>query len=185
MWLQATLTTADLALALHHFCPARIQLDEERWLSIARPHSVKLLPDLGARFVTEAKLRWSVLGIDVPVTVKEAEIFLIPRIAIEEGGTRQCLCFDFRIGELDLKYVPHLLDVGIASKINDALKEANISWDFSKTLDFHFAMPKQVSPIDSVHLQAHGADLKVSDVALTIATSLTLEVSRTRPVSAD
>jgi len=185
MWLQATLTTADLALALRRFCPARIQLDEGRWLSIARPHSVKLLPDLGARFVTEAKLRWSVLGIDVPITVNEAEIFLKPRIATEEGGTHQSLCFDLSIGEFDLKYVPSVFDAGIASKINDALKDANISWDFSKTLDFHFGMPEQLSPIDSVHLQARWADLKISDVALTIATTLTVDVSRKRPVRVD
>lgn len=180
MWLQATLTTADLALALRRFCPARIQLDEGRWLSVARPRSVKMLPDLGARFVTEAKLRWTVLGIDVPLTIQEAEIFLKPRI--DTDGAHQSLAFAISIGDFDLRYVPQFVDRGIASKINVALAEAKISWDFSKTLDFNFGMPKELSPVDSVHLQARWADLKISDVALTIATSLVVDVSRQRPI---
>ena len=139
-----------------------------------------MLPDLGARFVTEAKLRWTVLGIDVPITVQEAEIFLKPRIDTE--GAQRSLAFAISIGEFDMKYVPAFVDRGIASKINDALAEAKISWDFSKTLDFNFALPKQLSPVDSVRLQARWAELKISDVALTIATSLVVDVSRERPI---
>lgn len=184
MWLQATLTTADLAFALRRFCPARIQLDDDRWLSIARPRSVKLLADVGARFVTDAKLRWTVLGIDVPITVQEVEIFLKPRIDTDAAQAHQRLVFDLSLGDFDMKYVPQLIDGAIATKINGALAEAKIAWDFSKTLDFHFGMPKQLSPVDSVHLQARWADLKISDVAITLAASFTVDMPRTRPVIA-
>lgn len=144
---------------------------------------MKLLAGFGARFITEAKIRWSVLGIDVPITVLEAEVFLKPHIEADPGEAHQRLLFDLSLGEFDVKFVPHVIEERIVSKINDALAEANVAWDFSKTLDFHFGMPEQLSPVDSMHLQARWADLKISDVALTLAASFTLDMQRTRPIT--
>ncbi len=183
MWMQATLSTEDLTRALESLCPARIDVDEGRWIDLARPRSVSLVPDRGLRAVFEARVRWNVIGIDVPLTVNEAELFLEPRIVPHGDGS--VLAFEIRVGELDLKFVPSLIDGTVADRINAALVEARSSlvWDFRDTLDFSFTLPSKLSPAEGVRLRAKWAEVKVGAEALSLAVSFGLDVSRSRAVA--
>lgn len=182
MWLQMTLTVADLDQAIRQLCPARIALDEGRWIDIAVPTTVELLEGRGARLVTEAKILWSVVGIDVPITVQTVEVFLEPSIA--QKGDEQRLVFALSIGDLDLKFIPSLIDGGIATKINRELAaNATLEWDFVTTLDWHFKLPKTLSPADSLHLQAKWGDLKIGSDAITMMASMNVDISREREVT--
>ncbi|CAN5267654.1 hypothetical protein BH09MYX1_BH09MYX1_53680 [soil metagenome] len=181
MWLQATFTTDDLNYAINQFCPAHVEIDEGRWIDIARPTSLKLIPNRGVRLVTEARLRWTVIGIDVPITILEAEIFFEPKLVMREE--KQVLTFGISVGDLDLKFVPHLLDKGIAATINAELStKAGIEWDFMKTLDFHIPLPKQLSPVDALHLHSKWAEIKVRSRAISLVVSFGAEISRTREI---
>lgn len=183
MWVQAAVTRDEFAQAFEDFCPAHVELDEGRWIDLARPSKVELLAERGIRVVSEARILWTVIGIDVPIKVNEAELFLAPKIA-ERADGKQVLRFDVTVGALDLQYVPHLLDAGIAARINDALAVSPLEWDFMKTLDFSFALPAQVSPADGVRLHAKWGEVKVAEDAISLAVSFAADVSRKRSVRA-
>lgn len=178
-----TLTVADLEQIIGQLCPARIALDEGRWIDIATPTTVEFVEGRGARLVTEAKIRWTVVGIDVPITVKGVEVFLEPKMVTREE--KQLLAFALSIAELDLKFVPSLLDKGIGNKINSELSAnaAALEWDFVRTLDWHFTLPKQLAPADSLHLQAKWGELKIGNDAMTIMASMDVDISRARELS--
>ena len=124
------------------------------------------------------------IGIDVPITVKEAEVFLVPRLVEADGHT--VLEFTPRLGEFDLKFLPHLVDEGIASRINEAFvtERGAMQLDFAKTLDWMFPLPKALAPADSVHLHAKWAEFRIADGAMTFAVSFDADVSRTREIRA-
>ncbi|HEX7602740.1 MAG TPA: hypothetical protein VF316_14085 [Polyangiaceae bacterium] len=184
MWLQATFTTADLAHAFERICPAHVRIDEDRWIDIARPTTLELIDGIGVRLITEARIRWTVIGIDVPITVKEAEIFLVPRLVEVDGHT--VLELTPRLGDFDLKFVPHLVDEGIATRINEALvnERGAMQLDFAKMLDWMVPLPKALAPADSVHLQAKWAEFRIADDAITFAVSFGADVSRNREIRA-
>jgi hypothetical protein len=182
MWMQATLSTEDLTRALESLCPARIDLADDRWIDLARPRSVTLIPDLGLRVLFEARVRWSLIGIDVPVTVNEVELLLAPKVVPK--GDSSVIAFEMQVGALDLKFVPAPIDGTVADRINAALVEARPSmvWDFRKTLDFTFELPAALSPAEKARLHAKWAEMKVTAEAVSLAVSFELDVARTRVV---
>jgi len=182
MWIQAIVTRDEFARAFDDICPAHVEIDEGRWIDFARPHSVDLIPERGIRVRTEARVLWTVIGIDVPITVIEAELFFLPKIVDRDGVP--ILSFEVTVGELDLKFIPHLLDAGVATKMNDVLAKAGLEWDFMETLAWRFQLPKQLSPAESIHLHAKWAEVRITPEAVTLAVSFAADVSNVQSVVA-
>jgi len=173
MWVQATLSVADLEALVARAFPLSVDL-ESAHVTVDLPTSVVLVADLGLRLAAHAKLRVTVVGIEVPLTVELAEIVLVPTIRRERDRDR--LDFVLRVDDLDIKNLPAFVDREITSRVRAALDQPIFSWDFTETLDFTLSLPAVLESIDTVRLHAIKGDLKIGHEGLTLACTFALEV---------
>src|ERR1700712_2623980 len=139
MRLEAHLTTGDLRDLLYQLTPMAVSLDPDspsRQLSIKPPREVELVDGLGLRVVADLQLKWDLIGVSFPVTLRRVSLLLTPRVELLEG--QPVLLFLPKLQEADLSAIPGILRDVILGRINDALArpEARIVWRFVETLDF-------------------------------------------------
>ncbi len=173
MWVQATLSVADLEAFVAHAFPLSVDLDSVH-VTVELPTSVLLVADLGLRLAAHAKLHVTVVGIEVPLTVELAEVVLVPSIRREDDRDR--LDFVLRVEELDFKNLPAFVDREIMSRVRASLERPIFSWDFTKTLDFTFGLPMALESMDTLRLHAIKGDLKIGQEGLTLAFTFALDV---------
>ena len=173
MWVQATLTVADLEAFVARAFPLSVELDSVH-VTIAAPTSVVLVADLGLRLAAHAKLRVTIVGIHVPLTVELAEVVLVPTLQRRQG--RDTLDLLLRVEELGLKNLPKFVDHEVTSRVRAALDRPILSWDFGRTLDFTFQLPAALESMDALRLHATHADLKIGHEGLTLACTFALDV---------
>lgn len=142
MLLTAAVTKAEIAALVDALTPLRVIIDERRGRSITlgRPR-LELVPQGGIRLRGDARLTWDVAGVAIPVTLREWQVLLVPRIV----GSRS-LAFEPVIEILDLKGVPGFLDDKIAKTITDGLAQYRhrLAWEFARTLSKQFALPAKI-----------------------------------------
>jgi hypothetical protein len=175
MWLQAIITADDLMHALAELTPTRIQLDDEdpdRAFELDPPSEVRFRANEGAVIRTSARIRWDVIGIKVPVTLRSVDVLLIPSIERDADGN-DLLVLQVRIEDLDLTALPGFLDGALKDRINAALTRPSsfVRWRFIRTLDFHFHLPQAVQPTRDLHLAARWGATRVSDQGFVMAAS--------------
>jgi len=175
MLLQATFGLDDLIDALQRFTPLELRLGDlegkDRTLFIERPERVTLVPERGLRIETTARLKWTVAGISVPVTVQAAQLLLIPEIAQREG--RDVLRFQLVLESADLKHVPAFLDAKVVDEVNEALQadDARPTWGFLDTLSFSVGLPARLVSARAFELNAYWGAMKITDAAVIFTVS--------------
>ena len=185
MLLQATIGLDDLTDLIERLTPLEIQLGEpegpERTLVVERPSAVTLVPERGLRIVTVAKLRWSIAGVVVPVTVQTASILLVPEIGRREE--RDVLRFSLVLESADLRHVPAFIDAKIQDQVNAALlaEDARPTWEFLETLSFQIGLPARLRSATSASLKAHWGALNVSETAIVFTVSYDSSVEKGAP----
>jgi hypothetical protein len=186
MWLQAAFTREDLAMVLGQLTPLRIRLGEgtERYLYIGRPVSVELIKDRGLRIRTRAKIRWDLIGIHVPVTLRSLSVVLTPEIVRRER--RDILVFHAELEDVDLSVLPAFVDRGLVALVNKELQKSSseLAWDFLKTLNWHFALPAAMSPPEALDLYAAWGEVKVTKSTLALAISFRTRVHKAKAAPA-
>jgi hypothetical protein len=183
MRLEAHLTTGDLRDLLYQLTPMAVSLDPNspsRQLSIRPPREVELVDGFGLRVVADLQLKWDLIGVRLPVTLRRVSLLLTPRVELLEG--QPALLFLPKLQEADLSAIPGILRDVILGRINDALArpEARIAWRFVETLDFRFPLPPQVLPAFQMRLYARAGDVQVEKDVLRLAIDwgLTAEAPR-------
>lgn len=187
MWLQALLTPLDLERVIAEVTPVQIALDPEdpqRYLWLDRPREVEMLGEDGLRVATSARLQWDLVGIKLPLTLRRVSVLLTPSITQREG--RDVLAFSARIEEADLAAVPALIEHSLIGKINEALsaEHAQVSWDFTNTLDFTFHLPDRMLPPRTVRLFARWGAVRMTEEGVAVAASFALDADPL-PAAAD
>ena len=175
MWLQAIITADDLMHALAELTPTRIQLDDEdpdRAFELEPPSEVRFRANEGAVITTSARLRWDVIGIKVPVSLRSVQVLLVPSVERDADGN-DLLVLQARIEDLDLTALPGFMDAKLKDRINQALERPSsfLRWRFIRTLDFHFHLPEKVQPARDLRLSARWGATKVSDQGFVMAAS--------------
>jgi hypothetical protein len=175
MWLQAIITADDLMHALAELTPTRIRLDDDdpdRAFELDPPTEVRFRANEGAVVRTSARLRWDVIGIKLPVTLRSVQVLLIPSIECDAQGN-DLLVLQARIEEVDLTALPGFLDSALKDRINAALERPSsfVRWRFIRTLDFHFHLPQSVQPERDLHLAARWGATRVSEQGFVMAAS--------------
>lgn len=182
MWIQFTLSRDDLARALNTMLPLRIQLSpgtaDSGVIYLGKARHVSLVPQRGLRIRVRGNIRWPVLGVKVPVTLREVQMLLEPRIV--GRGPRQRLVFLPMVEEADVAMVPGFLEHWLIPKLNEQLArpESELAWNFKKTLHQDFDAPAQLSPVNRMGLRANWAAIRVNDEAMTLAMSLRFKAER-------
>ena len=103
MWIEAILSHDDLATLVAQLLPLDLHLGAEGTdpdLHLSDLAKVELVENQGLRVECRAEIRWSVLGIDVPIAVDSLSLLLVPSIV--KRSERDALTFKVQLSELDL-----------------------------------------------------------------------------------
>lgn len=170
MWLEAIFTRDELLALLRRVTPARIPLDRqdpERCLWLSKPDSVVFRAEKHIVIHARAQVRWDVLGLTVPVSLRKVSVVLNPEV-LESAG-EQRLSFGLHIQDADLTGVPAFVEGTLIARVNEALAQADarMSWKFQETLDFKFKLPA-IEPVPRMALRARSGSTKVTDDAFSL-----------------
>ena len=182
MWVEAILSKDNVISLVGQFLPMSIHLgenpDDGHYLELFEPRQVSLVEDLGLRMTCGARIRWPILGIDLPVTVESVNLLLCPSIPSPPG--RDELDFSLTVEGIDFAWVPATVDDRIADKINLELakKHALLSWRFGETLSHVFKMPPFLPPLNAVAVKVAWGQVRVTSEAVVIAVSFHSRVLR-------
>lgn len=181
MWIEAIVTEEDLRQVLATLLPVKIHLDTDpgtdRWLQLQVPESIALVEGKGVCLSCPAELRWSIVGIDVPVKIHQLTVFLTPKIVEKNRG--EVLAFGIELEEADVAGIPGLVDTAIMKAVNGALAAKDLEWDFRETLLRKFEMPEMLDPIATLDLESKWGKVRMSREALVLALSLHISFTRT------
>lgn len=175
MLLHATLGLDDLTDAVNRLTPLEVRLGDlegnARTLFVERPDRVTLVPDRGLRIETAARLRWTIAGVVIPVTVQAARILVVPEIVRRDE--RDLLRLSLILESADLRHVPAFVDAKVVDEVNEALRaeDARPTWHFLDTLTFRIGLPARLRSAEALELVARwGAmDIRENEVVLTVS----------------
>jgi hypothetical protein len=177
--IEATLTKADVRSLLERFAPLAIRLGGDHELTLDGPIRVKLDPECGLRIACRAKVRWSVLGLHVPVTVRSLAARVMPVIRRDRKGN-EALVFRLALDRADIAVLPGVLDEVVTERVNEELAKSRVelSWDFHNLLDRAFALPDSIETAAALGMRVTSAAMRVGYNALSFSVRLEVAVNR-------
>jgi hypothetical protein len=189
MWVEAILSKDNVISLVGDFLPVSIHLgenaDDGHYLELFQPREVSLVEGQGLRMSCGARIRWPILGIDLPVTVESVTLLLCPYIAAPpsedtDAAARDELVFRLTVEAIDFAWAPAVIDHRIAEKINHELakKHALLSWPFGKSLSHVFELPYFLPPLEAVALKVAWGQVRVTSEAVVIVVSFHSRVLR-------
>jgi hypothetical protein len=176
MRLHAVLPLAEVQSLLSELLPLRVLLgeggDDERSLVLRDAREVEFVAGQGLRVACKADVRWSLLGVSVPVHLRSLSVLLSPRISERDGGA--ALVFQLAIEYADLAGVPALIDAHLVERVNQALNERQVelAWNFTRTLTHAFALPAMLESVRSFNLGVAASAVEVHPDALHLEVDL-------------
>lgn len=178
MHLTAHLTVADLARALAQLTPLKVSLDatnDHRFVALSRPEKVELSA-AGLRIVSDVQLQWDLIGLRVPVSMKQVSVLLTPTVVQQDA--QLVLLLGVKIEDADLSSIPSFVESMLIDRVNDALarRDASIVWPFMETLDFTLKLPHQVRPRYRPRLFASVGTVRLSQDLLELRVDWGLDV---------
>jgi hypothetical protein len=182
MRLQALLPRSDLDALLSQLLPLKVMLggedDDDRFLLLRDPRGLTFVPNSGVSLSCTAELRWSVLGLTVPIHLRQLSLQLTPQIATRSGGP--ALVFALAIEHADLAGVPAVVDAHLVERVNQALSERQVelAWEFAQTLTHAFALPALLANVRSFNLGVGESSVDVLTDALVLSVELLTSVTR-------
>ena len=139
---------------------------------LGAPSSVTLIEARGLRVACPAMLHGSVLGLDVPVTVRLATFLLEPSIVPRAG--REVVVFKVSLEGIDVAAIPHIVEEAAVDAINEAFVThgTELTWDFRETLSHRFKLPAGLAALRFLDLSAAWGKLRVTPEALVFLVSV-------------
>jgi hypothetical protein len=189
MWTEIVLSREDLARLLTQAFPLTIRLgdaESDNSLALSDLGDVRLVPELGLRIECKARVRWPVLGIELPVALKALTLMLVPSVG--QGPHGDTLVFRIAIEHADFTGVPDIIDQRITKAINTKLesKDAELCWDLSKTLTLSAQLPELLEELDVFAMRPKWAKVRVTGEAVVYAASFhSAFVRRGQPVPSE
>jgi hypothetical protein len=181
MHLQALVPQTEIEALVHELMPLKVLLgdeDDDRTLLLLDPSTPEFVPGKGLRLGCRAEVRWSVLGIAVPITLRALTVLLMPRIA--ERDTGPALVFDLSIERADLAGLPARMDGRLVERVNHALsaRQVQLAWGFGKTLSHAFELPAMLASLRTFNLAVGESSVEVLPHALRLSLELRAGVTR-------
>ena len=186
MWIEVILQKGDVERLLGQLMPITIDIgDEGDLLALDRPKDVAFVAGEGLRVGCEAKVRWSVLGIDIPVTIHDVRVVLRPDVVRGPGGG-DMLTFRLFVEHADIAGLPTIADEHITDKVNAVLEARHLETAVSLAglLSGSFRLPPSLRPLTTMSLDVAWAKLRVTSEAMVMAISFHATVTRDEGPSA-
>ena len=178
MWLEAILSIEDLTALVGQVAPMTLSLADQGHLELTDPREISLVAGVGLRLSCKAKLRWPVLGIDVPISLNSLTLLVRPEIAKSAPG--ESLLFKLEVEHADFARLPTMIDARITDKVNQTLvaKHVELVWNFTESLSHAFLLPASLQPLHAVALNVVWGQVRVTHEALVLAISFQARVKR-------
>lgn len=181
MQLTAVLPRTDLDALLNDLLPLKVLLGRERddrWLTLRDPSAVNFVAGHGIVLSCKADIRWSVLGMPLPIHLRALTVVFVPRIGQRDG--LPALVFDLALDYVDLAGVPAVVDSHLVERINQALAERQVelAWGLGKTLTHAFELPTMLESARSFNLGVGQSSVEVLADALRLDVELQAGVTR-------
>jgi hypothetical protein len=167
---------------LNQLLPLKVRLgdeeDDERSLLLRDPRGLNCVSGHGVSLSCTADIRWSVLGLTVPILLRQLSVLLTPRIAARAGAP--ALVFEVSIEHADLAGVPAVVDAHLVERVNQALSEHQVElcWEFAKTLTHSFTLPALLANVRSFNLGVGESSVEVIPDGLVLEVALLTSVTR-------
>lgn len=171
MWMEAILLREDLLDLASALAPIRIDLGPGGHLELSDPTEVTLLEGFGLRVTCEATLRWTIVGVSVPVRARGLTFLVQPRVEPREGVP--CLVFGLALEKADFARMPAVVDASIVDRVNAALaaRDVELAWRFGDTLSHAFELPDVLRPLVTLSFSATDARVKLTERSFGLAIS--------------
>jgi hypothetical protein len=181
MWTEIIIPLEDLGRLVAQAFPLSIHLgdaESDNSLELSDLGEVRLVPDEGLRVQCKARVRWPVLGIELPVALNALTLMLVPSIG--KGPHGDTLVFRISIEHADFTAVPEMIDKRITATINSKLaaNDAELSWDLSRALTLSARLPALLEDLEAFALRPHWAKVRVTDQAVVYAVSFNTALVR-------
>ena len=179
MWIEAILTKDDFDRLLAQLMPLTIDLGEGGdHVALSEPREVQFVEGQGVRLQCEAKVRYSVLGIHVPLTIHKVTAMLRPVVQKGPSGDDQ-LAFKIFIVHADVAGLPTMVDEKLTDTVNAALeKHLALSWDFAAMLSRSVELPASMHPLETLSLDVAWGKVKVTAETIVMAISFHSSIAR-------
>ncbi len=189
--ISAELSEGDLARLLNELLPMTLDLDPlgvdsgGRWIRFNEPTLVDFVPNRGLRVQTSAQLQWTALGIKVPVSVTNVELFFEPLIGSDERGPK--LLFRPEIKAADFKHLPGFADRALTSLINKALAVQGdiLGWHMGESMQHTVPLPPNLTPVSAFAMAAGEVSVEVKERSFLLHLDVELQFSRQRKDAAE
>jgi hypothetical protein len=184
--IEATLTKADVRSLFERLAPLTIRLGGDDELTLDGPFDVMLDPKTGVRIACRAKVRWSVLGLHVPVTVRSLVGRIVPTVR-RDGKGIEALVFGLVLDDTDIAALPGVLDETVTRRVNEELakKHIELAWNFHDLLDRTFALPDSIETAAALSMRVTSAAVRVKGDALSFSVHLDVAVKRRKALDPD
>ncbi|MFI5297331.1 MAG: hypothetical protein ACHREM_04475 [Polyangiales bacterium] len=182
MWLQAAFSQKDLVVFAQNLFPVHLALeggDERgRHLYLGKPRTLELVADQGLRVEMRARVRWPMLGINMPIDVPNVTALL--RLKVMQRGGEDVFAFAPEIEALDVTHLPGFADDSLMKAINAEIAKDHdaLTWRFTHTLDFQVPIPEVATPARRLHLVAKWGDVVVTKDGVQLVATFNAELSR-------
>lgn len=189
--ISAELSEGDLARLLNELLPVTLDLDPlgvdsgRRWIRFNEPTLVDFVPKMGLRVQTSAQLQWTALGIKVPVSVTNVELFVEPLIRSDERGPK--LVFRPEIKTADFKHLPGFADRALTSIINTALAAEGdlLGWHMGESLQQTVPLPANLTPVSAFAMSAGDVSVEVKERSFLLHLKVEMQFARQRKDAAE
>jgi hypothetical protein len=177
--IEATLTKSDVRSLFERSMPLTVRFGGDDELTLDGPLDVALDAKMGVRLACRAKVRWSVLGLHVPVTVRSLEVRMVPGVRRDAKGV-EALVFRLALDGADIAAVPGVVGDKITERVNEELAKNHIelAWKFHDLLDRVFALPKTIETASAIGMRVTAAAVHLTSESLSFAVRLDVAVQR-------
>jgi hypothetical protein len=179
--ITAVLDHATVVGILNELTPLTVHLGEghaDRWIRVERPETVELVPGVGVRVKTSAKVQWTVAGVHIPFTIRTVTMVL--QVVADKDGSGRLDVFPM-IEDADLKNIPDMVDDKLVEVINSKLaaQAGKIGWAFAKTLTHALRLPPVLQEVSHFTLRPEHAQFETGAHEMRMSLDLELNFRRT------
>jgi hypothetical protein len=177
---EAILTQHDLRDLFAKLAPLEIRVGESATLVLESPTEVSLVALEGVNVVCDATLHWPLLGVDLPVHMRQLTVRIHPAVRPGPNGNSSVLVFTLQIERTGVSLLPASFDDRVTTLLNKELvtKHVELAWNFGKTLTHVFSLPAGLVSAAALGVRVESGTTRVTENDVRLVVEFGAEVQK-------
>jgi hypothetical protein len=159
-----------------HLPHDEVGADPKRWLLLHPAKEVVLVADQGIRVTCPAELHWPVAGVAPTIKLDELRVLVRPQVVDKRGS--HVLEFGFEVEEADFHSLPEFIEGAAVKRVNAALSNSRLTWDFTETLTRTVALGDRFEPPLALRIGVAWGKHRIGGDAVTLVVSFDIGFTR-------